>query len=75
MYLRLRKRKKPLSGDTPSPNAGAVPMVGTQDPPPPSPSDWIPAEPAGDGAAPPDVSNPVHPNRGNAHESARGSHR
>jgi hypothetical protein len=79
MYLRLRKRRKP----TDAPNSDArkendadrAPSSGAE-PAQPSPSDWV--EPDSAGAEPadgPDISSPKHPNRGNAHESSRGSHR
>lgn len=73
MYLRLRKRKKPLPTDTPT--TDPVPLSGTEDPAPSASTEWIPAEPGGEEAPGTDVSGTRHPNRGKAHESARGSHR
>lgn len=74
MYLRLRKRKKPLPTDTPTSNA-VEPATGPGELAPPTSSDWVPAESAGGGEEGTDVSVSRHPNRGKAHESARGSHR
>jgi hypothetical protein len=72
MYLRLRKRRKPLATDT-----SPAPLLGTDEAPAPSQSDWVPAEPteAGDEPAGTDVATSRHPNRGKARESSRGSHR
>ena len=74
MYLRLRKRKKPLQSESPSTTQPA-PLAGAEEPAPSTSDDWIPADPA-EGAQPgTDVGTTSHPNRGRAHESARGSHR
>ncbi|MBL0726491.1 hypothetical protein [Piscinibacter sp. HJYY11] len=79
MYLRLRKRKKPLPTDPNSPaavDASVEPATGPGELPSSPTSDWVPAEPnqetPGDSAS---ISTPRHPNRGKARESARGSHR
>jgi hypothetical protein len=71
MYLRLRKRRKPLPTDT-----SPAPLIGGEPAAPSTESDWVPPEP-GDGAPGPgpDIERPQHPNRGKAHESSRGSHR
>jgi hypothetical protein len=78
MYLRLRKRRKALPQETApgattptpvAPGSGAVPAD-------PASGDWVQSESSpsspSDG---PDISTSRHPNRGNARESARGSHR
>lgn len=77
MYLRLRKRRKPLpsettpiSGETVEPESGAQPAADT------SSGDWVEAErPSGGPADGVDIGTTRHPNRGNARESSRGSHR
>lgn len=79
MYLRLRKRKKPLPTDPSNPapaDATVEPATGPGELPSSSSSDWVPAEPneATPGASP-GISTPRHPSRGKARESARGSHR
>jgi hypothetical protein len=75
MYLRLRKRKKPLPNDPAVPSDAVEPAAAEAREPSPS-SDWVPAEPndetPGDSQT---ISTPRHPNRGKARESARGSHR
>ena len=80
MYLRLRKRRKPLPTETAAQTAteagmGIEPLLGSDDAPAPPTSDWAPAEPEAQGSTGTDVSTPHHPNRGNARESSRGSHR
>jgi hypothetical protein len=77
MYLRLRKRRKPLPTDT-----SPAPLLGGEEASAPAQSDWVPAqEPVerseGGGSEGPgtDVATSRHPNRGNARESSRGSHR
>lgn len=71
MYLRLRKRRKPLPTDT-----SPAPLLGSEEASAPAQSDWVPAEPAENGDKPgTDVATSRHPNRGKARESARGSHR
>lgn len=73
MYLRFRKRRKPLPPNNTDP--ALAPVLGTAESPAASGNDWVPAEPAGEETPPADVSTGKHPNRGNAHESSRGSHR
>ncbi len=79
MYLRLRKRKKPLPTDPNGPvvvDAGVEPDTGPGELPSSPSSDWVPAESNGETpGASQTISTPRHPNRGKARESARGSHR
>lgn len=77
MYLRLRKRKKPLPTDPLDPAAPAAePATGPGEQPSSPSSDWVPAEPNEETpGASHGISTPRHPNRGKARESARGSHR
>jgi hypothetical protein len=71
MYLRLRKRRKPLPTDT-----SPAPMIGGEPAAPATETDWVPAESRDTGSDPaPDIESSQHPNRGKAHESSRGSHR
>ena len=79
MYLRLRKRKKPLPTDpleaAPA-EATVEPAAGPGESPSSPTSDWVPAEPNEETpGASHGISTPRHPNRGKARESARGSHR
>ncbi|MBX3622034.1 MAG: hypothetical protein KF891_18860 [Rhizobacter sp.] len=77
MYLRLRKRRKALPEES-APSAAPTPVApGSGNvPADPSSGDWVQAESAPAGPADgPDISTSRHPNRGNARESARGSHR
>jgi hypothetical protein len=82
MYLRLRKRKKPLPNDSTDPNdpatveATAEPATGPGELPASPSSDWVPTDPNGETpGASQTISTPRHANRGKARESARGSHR
>lgn len=79
MYLRLRKRKKPLPTDPADPtsvDASVEPATGPGELPASPSSDWVPAESneetPGNSHG---ISTPRHPNRGKARESSRGSHR
>lgn len=74
MYLRLRKRRKPT--DPPTTTAeGETPSAAAQ-PAEPSSSDWVESDSSGEQPADgTDIGTPKHPNRGNARESSRGSHR
>ncbi|HEY0820535.1 MAG TPA: hypothetical protein VGD46_17235 [Rhizobacter sp.] len=76
MYLRLRKRKKPLPHDPAVPGNAVEPAADASGPASSPSSDWVPVEPneetPGDSQT---ISTPRHPNRGKARESARGSHR
>lgn len=72
MYLRFRKRRKPLAQPA---DPAIAPVLGSEEAPPPPTDDWVPAEPAGEETPPSDISTGQHPNRGNARESSRGSHR
>jgi hypothetical protein len=79
MYLRLRKRKKPLPTDPADPvavDASVEPATGPGELPSSPSSDWVPPGPNEETpGASHSISTPRHPNRGKARESARGSHR